>query len=404
MRNAEVCDLDPLWDDDVLVYDEGDPRLEEGLTHNPPQTFERMDLAKKACADVIKGAKKAYGPTVDGKLEKLKTICDLPIIYNSRLRRALARCIFAYDKKTEKHRPVKLDFANDIVWPDDLLFETLVHEYCHAAHGIIAGDYISERAHGPEWKTLMLASGQLPDRQCNDERISRQRQPEYWAQRDKELAEPPRPPGLPSLGDWVSEYEKGEGELGEVFPPPAPRRKKKPTGHLEHKPTGWTVKLPPGVPVPEVLSFYSPDGELAGSVEYEGIEYEDVVDQTGAPTEAVYWLLAQVAARARILKPKAKKPPAPKPPAPKPPAPKPPAPKPPAPKPRPKPRPKPAPKPKPAAPPGNGYGGMSMSKLEGELERLTSALEKGNLSASEDARLSREWDDVVAELGRRGAE
>jgi hypothetical protein len=45
-----------------------------------------------------------------------------------------------------------------------------------------------------------------------------------------------------------------------------------------------------------------------------------------------------------------------------------------------------------------------MSKLEGELERLTSALEKGNLSASEDARLSREWDDVVAELGRRGAE
>jgi hypothetical protein len=221
MPNGETCQL---MDDDVVVYDEGDPRLYEGIVPNPADPFDRMDLANKACNRVLKGSRKLYKSEAD----KADKICDLPVVFNPRLTRAIARCCCGYNKKTGKLRPVKIDWSTNFDMPDGLKYSILVHEYCHAARCAVSGkDYLMEKAHGLEWQELMVASGEIPAATCKDERLVRAK---YRRKGQAERVPPPRKP-KPKPAPKPAPKPKPKPKpkpTPKPKPPPKPKPKPKP--------------------------------------------------------------------------------------------------------------------------------------------------------------------------------
>jgi hypothetical protein len=287
-------------------------------------------------------------------------IKDIAIVKNNRLRRAMARMCYRY--VSGAWIPTKIDFATDIDWSavPDILEDTLVHEYCHAARCLMnPKTYKNEQAHGREWKELMIECGAKATATCLDDRIVKMRYPDA--------------PGVPERPP-IPDTPPGRGRS---MPPVEPVKYR--TYELaEYDRTFW----------------FGSKGKVIVSTKTAGHIPDPI------PTKVGKALWAKLRPPEEWEGPRTKKPPAPKP-APKPPrrpkAKKPPAPKPPAPAPKP-----PAPKPKPT--PANGYGGWTDAKLLSELERLTVVLEKGGLTPAEDENVSRQWDQVVAELNRRGME
>ena len=155
-------------DCDIVICDANDP----ALTENPTGKFKNERARKDAIVRVANASEDLYG-TFAGERVRIMLL-KLPINYNTRLTRAIGRCMIKYDPQREMMMPVKIELSGKLEIPDDYLHGLLVHEMCHAVRAVVSDDYLTEPGHGAPWKQLMVASGELPNATCGDPRMFKQ--------------------------------------------------------------------------------------------------------------------------------------------------------------------------------------------------------------------------------------
>ena len=202
-----------------MICDANDPAL---LETNPTGKFKDERARKDAIVQVANAAEDLYGVYTGEKVRIM--LLKLPITYNTRLTRAIGRCMIKYDPKRESMVPVKLELSGKLVIPDDYMHGLLVHEMCHAVRAVVSDDYLTEAGHGAPWKQLMVASGELPNATCADPRMFKQTmqiREERMARKEgraaRRVSDPP--PMLSRsdfrLGETVAFYGRLRGTKGE---------------------------------------------------------------------------------------------------------------------------------------------------------------------------------------------
>lgn len=87
-----------------------------------------------------------------------------PIVYNGRLRRAVARFVF----KRRERTPVKIDVSAEMLTFDSERFcQTLLHELAHVADLALYGN----ANHGFDWQLCMARLGVTPHRLYNPAQV-----------------------------------------------------------------------------------------------------------------------------------------------------------------------------------------------------------------------------------------
>lgn len=140
------------------------------VTPNPGRgTFTDRAVIDPAFDAVCRSVEKAYGFTQAEQVSMV--LYALPIVYNAKLKRAIGRAKFVYDRGLPVAQVIELTGSTDI--PSDYMHRLLIHEGCHVAHAVITqGRFSYEPAHGTRWQQLMIGAGVTAEARCSDPRLN----------------------------------------------------------------------------------------------------------------------------------------------------------------------------------------------------------------------------------------
>jgi len=178
-------------DCDILICEPGEYEqylAEEDLEENPRRRAPPALMVNKARLAVAEGTVSLYEYPLAKMKRKLKAI---PVTYNGRLSRSVGRCIFERNDAetgkpftsrieamygTSELVPIAIEITSRYQLTQGTLNNTLVHEFCHAAHMIVDPTAGDDASHGQAWRELMEASGGIPSSTCMAPEVTKQRE------------------------------------------------------------------------------------------------------------------------------------------------------------------------------------------------------------------------------------
>lgn len=119
--------------------------------------------------------------------KRLRILANLPCSYNGRLTAKIGLCKTRPSTNVNRMEallglvdymvePVAIEITSKFKLSEEDLFETLVHEFCHAANACVTMNYGSfahghseHDGHGKEWRDLMIACGLPANSVCDVE-------------------------------------------------------------------------------------------------------------------------------------------------------------------------------------------------------------------------------------------
>jgi hypothetical protein len=169
-------------DCDILICQPGEYEEyleDEEMEENPRRRAVPVRVVSKARKSVAEAVDDLYEYPLARVTRELKA---LPVTYNGRLSRAVGRCVlqvkggrlaaFVGDAEVE---PVAIEISSRYDLTPELLYHTIVHEFCHAAHALVDPVYDPwANSHGPTWRELMEAAGEEPSASCMHPEVMKQ--------------------------------------------------------------------------------------------------------------------------------------------------------------------------------------------------------------------------------------